>query len=55
VQRVPSFARGLARCGDYLFVGNSRVRAQHTFSDLGVAQHKDAFCGISILHLPTRA
>jgi len=55
VQRVPGFARGLARCGDYLFVGNSRIRAQHTFGDLGVAGHKDAFCGISILHLPTGA
>ena len=55
VHRLPSFARGLARCGDYLFVGNSRVRAEHTFGDLSLAHNKDAFCGISILHLPTGA
>ncbi len=56
VNRVAGFARGLARRGDYLFVGTSKIRKQHaTFGDLGLAANKDAFCGISVLHLPTGA
>ena len=55
VNRVPGFARGLARRGDYLFVGTSRIRKQHTFGDLGLAGQREAFCGLSVLHLPTGA
>ena len=55
VNRVSGFARGLARCGDYLFVGTSKIRKQHTFGDLGLAANRDAFCGVTVLHLPTGA
>jgi len=55
VNRVPGFARGLARHGDHLFVGTSKIRKQHTFGDLGLAGHRDVFCGISVFHLPTGA
>ena len=55
VNRVPGFARGLARQGDYLFVGTSKIREQHTFGDLGLAGSSDAVCGIHIFHLPTGA
>jgi uncharacterized protein (TIGR03032 family) len=55
VHRVPGFARGLARHGDYLFVGTSKIRKHHAFGDLGLAGSKDAFCGVSVLHLPTGA
>jgi uncharacterized protein (TIGR03032 family) len=55
VHMVKGFARGMARHGDYLFVGTSKIRAQHTFGDLGLATDKDAFCGITVLHLPTGA
>jgi uncharacterized protein (TIGR03032 family) len=55
VHRVDGFARGLARCGDYLFVGTSKIRKQHTFGDLGLAGRREAFCGITLLHLPTGA
>lgn len=55
VNRVPGFARGLARAGDHLFVGHSRIRSQHTFGDLALAGRKEAFCGVSIFHLPTGA
>jgi len=52
---VEGFARGLARHGDYLFVGTSTIRKQHTFGDLSLAASKNAFCGISVLHLSTGA
>jgi uncharacterized protein (TIGR03032 family) len=55
VNRVAGFARGMARQGDYLFVGTSTLRGRHTFGDLGLAGRKDAFCGITVLHLPTGA
>jgi uncharacterized protein (TIGR03032 family) len=55
VNRVEGFARGLARCGDYLFVGTSKIRKQHTFGDLGLAGRREVFCGITLLHLPTGA
>ena len=55
VNRVKGFARGLARCGDYLFVGTSKLRKQHTFGDLGLVSNKEVFCGITLLHLPTGA
>jgi uncharacterized protein (TIGR03032 family) len=55
VHRVDGFARGLARCGDYLFVGTSKIRKQHTFGDLGLAGRRELFCGVTLLHLPTGA
>jgi uncharacterized protein (TIGR03032 family) len=55
VHRVDGFARGLARCGDYLFIGTSKIRKQHTFGDLGLAGRREAFCGVTLLHLPTGA
>lgn len=55
VNRVRGFARGLARHGDYLFVGTSKIRKQHLFGDLGLAGSKEAFCGITVLHAPTGA
>jgi uncharacterized protein (TIGR03032 family) len=55
VNRVPGFARGMARHGDYLFVATSTIRKRHIFGDLGLAGRNDTFCGISVLHLPTGA
>lgn len=52
VNRVPGFARGLARCGDYLFIGHSRLRKRHVFGDLPVAQ-RDPVAGLIVLHLPS--
>ncbi len=54
VARVPGFARGLARCGDHLFVGTSMIRKSHAFGDLELAGKK-AVCGITVLHGPTGA
>ena len=55
VNRVSGFARGMARQGDYLFVGTSTLRERHTFGNLDLAGRKDAFCGVTVLHLPTGA
>jgi uncharacterized protein (TIGR03032 family) len=55
VNRVPGFARGLARQGDYLFIGTSKIRKRHTFGDLGLAGSDDAICGVTVLHLPSGA
>lgn len=55
VTRIPAFLRGLARIGDYAFVGCSMLRKTHTFSDLPLAKEGKAFCGVIAIHLPTGA
>lgn len=56
VTTLPGFARGLAHCGDYLFVGLSEVReTNQTFGDLPLAQKDNLFCGIAAVHLGTGA
>ena len=52
VTELPGFARGLARQGDYLFAGISRLRPHHKFGDLPIAK-RPPFCGVVIIHLPT--
>lgn len=52
--RLPGFARGLAACGDYLFVGLSQLRHDHrVFGDLPIAQARDLYCGVLCFHLPS--
>ena len=55
IHRVDGFVRGMARIGDYLFITSSRVRKRHVFGDLPLAKAGTAFCGITVLHLPTQA
>lgn len=55
LNKLPGFTRGLARYGDYLFVGLSKLRNTHTFGDLELAGKKDVICGIAVLHLATGA
>lgn len=52
ITRLPGFARGMARHGDYLFIGISRVRKRHMFSDMPVAGY-EPFAGIVAVHLPS--
>jgi uncharacterized protein (TIGR03032 family) len=53
INQLPCFARGMARCGDYLFIGLSKLRRQHnTIGDLPIAD-KPSFCGVVVLHLPS--
>jgi len=53
INHLPGFARGMARYGDYLFIGLSKLRKKHqTFGDLPIAE-KSVFCGVVLLHLPS--
>jgi len=55
VTRMKGFVRGLARHGDYLFAGLSRLRQNaSTFRDLAISKEA-VHCGIDIIHLPTGA
>lgn len=51
--QLNGFARGLAKAGDYIFVGTSRIRENcRTFRDLPVASMATS-CGVTVIHLPT--
>ena len=53
VKPLDGFVRGMARHGDYLFIGLSKLRQNSSsFADLPTAK-KALFCGIMILHLPS--
>ncbi|MEP6948917.1 MAG: TIGR03032 family protein [Ginsengibacter sp.] len=55
IAQLKGFVRGMAKRGDYLFVGLSKLRQNaSTFRDLAIT--KDAiYCGVEIIHLPTGA
>jgi uncharacterized protein (TIGR03032 family) len=49
---LPGFARGMDRCGDYLFIGLSKLRHKSSvFGDLPIAK-RSPFAGIVIVYLP---
>jgi len=55
VTRIEGFLRGMAKWGDYLFIGLSRLRKNASvFRDLPIAE-KSIYCGVEIVHLPTGA
>lgn len=53
ITQLKGFVRGMAKHGDYLFIGLSKLRQNaSTFRDLAIT--KDAiYCGVEIIHLPT--
>lgn len=52
VNQFDGFVRGLARCGDYLFVGLSKLREKSsTFADLPIAK-KSLHAGVIVIYLP---
>ena len=52
VTQLPGFVRGLARYGDYLFVGLSRLRkTSATFGDLPIAR-QSVSSGVVVVYLP---
>ncbi len=55
ITRIPAFIRGMARLGDYLFIGCSMLRKTHTFGDLPLAKDPNVHCGMAVVHLPTGA
>ena len=55
VTKINGFVRGLDRCGDYAFIGLSRLRQNSsTFAKLPM-EHQAQLAGITIVHLPTGA
>lgn len=56
VCRVGSFIRGLAHCGDFVFIARSKLRKSSTtfekLKDLPIGQNSDN-AGISVIHLPS--
>lgn len=55
VTKLGGFVRGLARCGDYAFIGLSKLRQNSsTFAKLEIAK-KATQAGIAVVHLPTGA
>ena len=52
INRVPGFVRGMSRYGDYLFIGISKIRQKHMFSEMPVAKEK-TIAGIAIIHIPS--
>lgn len=52
ITRVPGFARGVARLGDYVFIGHSRLRKKHMFGDLPLVDTPH-YAGVVVLHLPS--
>lgn len=53
--RLDGFVRGMDQCGDYIFIGLSRLRQNSsTFAQLPFT-HQAQWAGIAVLHLPTGA
>ncbi len=53
INQWDGFLRGMAKAGDYLFIGLSKLRQNSsTFAKLPIA-HKASTSGIAIVHLPT--
>lgn len=55
VVRLPGFVRGMAKCGDYLFVATSHLRKTHKFGDTPMAQDGGTMCGVTVIYVPTGA
>ncbi len=54
VARFPGYARGLAFCRQYAFVGLSRIRETSTFSGIPIADQRDQLrCGVWVIDLDT--
>ena len=52
VEHVPGYTRGLAFCGQFAFVGLSRIRETNVFGGLPIAQRqKELCCGVAVIDL----
>ena len=53
VNKISGFVRGMSRCGDYLFIGQSKIRKNSSFfKDLDIAD-KALYSGFTVIYLPT--
>jgi uncharacterized protein (TIGR03032 family) len=54
VVELPGFARGLALCGQYAFIGLSKIRATSTMDGVPLAERRDELkCGVAVVDLVT--
>jgi uncharacterized protein (TIGR03032 family) len=52
VAELPGFARGLAICGRYAFVGLSKIRATSAMNGVPLAERRDQLkCGVAVVDL----
>lgn len=55
IKKLNGFVRGLAKHGDYLFIGLSKLRSNSSiFKNLAIAKFADK-AGVVVMHLPTKA
>ncbi len=54
VEKVPGYTRGLALCGQFAFVGMSKIRETSVFGGVPIAEKRDELkCGIVAIDLTT--
>lgn len=54
VTQLPGYCRGLSCCGQYAFVGLSKIRETSTFGGLPIAERRaDLKCGVAVVDLIT--
>jgi uncharacterized protein (TIGR03032 family) len=54
VANLPGYTRGLGLCGDYAFVGLSKIRQTSMFGGVPIADYKDQLkCGVAVVELTT--
>ena len=54
VEKVPGYTRGLAFCGQFAFVGLSRIRETNIFGGLPIAEkYNELVCGVGVVDLHT--
>ena len=54
VAQLPGYTRGLAFCGQYAFVGLSKIRETTTFDGVPVAEHRERLkCGVWVVDITT--
>jgi uncharacterized protein (TIGR03032 family) len=54
VAKLPGYTRGLAFCGNYAFVGLSRIRETNIFGGLPIGEHPETLkCGLGIVDWTT--
>ena len=53
VCEVPGYTRGLAFCGQFAFVGMSRIRETSVFGGVPIAEQREQLrCGVAVIDLP---
>ncbi len=56
VALLPGYTRGLAFCGQYAFVGLSRIRETAVFGGVPIAEHREQLrCGVGVIDLNSGA